>query len=410
MESQTKKFDMTRRDFMRIASTYGMTSTFIALGGLAGVISAPRLAAAANSIYERRYKTTPKYEFKFGGCGENAFTCLTNRCGYLNFIQDFEERTDGAVRIEFYGNNSICGEATAYTKARQGVFEFFGNSSQNSTQMAPYYSVLDFPTLWNRASLYYFLYHPKSEKLLREPLRRINGVEVLSMSVEMRNYFLGAKYGGNTPVVNTLDQIKGAKIRTAGSQLGIIGIGLTGVNPTPIAWEETFDALRQGLCDGQETVSNALTMANMVQITTQMVPVELFPATKQVAVTVKTIDKLDAATRDALYESAYFTQAYVQGTNEATILASTGAVNPPPEGSEFAKYGVRVATFSPEEKEKLRHMASPDFNPDPYASWRERLNKMCNGTDVYEELKAIAKELPENTRADAVEPRRWWRG
>ena len=41
-------------------------------------------------------------------------------------------------------------------------------------------------------------------------------------------------------------------------------------------------------------------------------------------------------------------------------------------------------------------MCSPEFQPKPWEEWRERLNKMSGGQDVYKEIYAIAREIPAN--------------
>ena len=53
----------------------------------------------------------------------------------------------------------------------------------------------------------------------------------------------------------------GTKNRVTGTQLGRIAMTLLKLNPTPIAWEETLDGLKQGLIDGAETWMGAAAYA-----------------------------------------------------------------------------------------------------------------------------------------------------
>ena len=52
VESQDirQRMQVSRRDFMKISSMFGVTSTVLAAAAMAGVITAPRLAKAANSV------------------------------------------------------------------------------------------------------------------------------------------------------------------------------------------------------------------------------------------------------------------------------------------------------------------------------------------------------------------------
>lgn len=405
-----RRMHVSRRDFLKISSMFGVTSTLMAAAALSGAVTAPRLAKAANSVYEKRYTTPARYTLKFGGADKDARMLLMNRIGFLDFCRDLEERSDGAIRIEYIGANQISTEANGVSKCQQGIIDMFGSATQNAAGAAPYYNVLDFAYMFpSRASIYHFLYDPRSNKLFREPLRRLHGLQFLFTGVEMRNLFMGAKFR-DRPLITSIDQLQGTKNRSTGTQLGIITMKLLGLNPVPVAWEETYDALRQGLIDGQESIANAIPMANMVSVTTQMVGLEFFPGTMHTAMSAKVFDKLDAAAQDMVMESAYYTQSFIQGLNEATMANFTGATMPPVSGTEFDKGQVRVSLFSAEEKKKCEDMASPKTNPEPWAAWRERLNQMAGGVDVYTEIHNIAHEIPADMRADTVEPRRWWKG
>ena len=407
--SLSQRLRMSRRDFMRIAAMYGMTSTAIAATSMAGIITAPALAKAANSTYEKRFKTPAKKTLKFGGGDRTPRTLLLHRLGHLNFICDLEERTDGAIRIEYMGASTICNELNAYPKMQQGVIDIIGVGTQNCAAAAPYYGAIDFGYLFpSRAAFYYFIMDPRSEKLYREPLRRMHNTHFLFSPMEGRGIALSMKYK-DAPLVTSIDQLKGAKVRSTGSQLGIITMTCLGLNPVPVAWEETYDALKQGLVDGQEVASNGIPMANMCGVTSQYIQADMFPATMHTAMNWKVFSGLEASLQDAIMESAYFTQAYISAANEATLVNSTGTTMPPSADTEFAKYNVRVSILTPEERKHCEELASPMTNPKPWESWRERYTKWA-GCDVYSEIYKIAREIPEDTRADTVEPRRWWRG
>ena len=60
---------VSRRDILRVASRFGMTSTAMALAGAAGLMTTANLAAAAETTYEKRFTKEPKYKFKMGASG-----------------------------------------------------------------------------------------------------------------------------------------------------------------------------------------------------------------------------------------------------------------------------------------------------------------------------------------------------
>jgi len=113
--------------------------------------------------------------------------------------------------------------------------------------------------------------------------------------------------------------------------------------------------------------------------------------------------------QDAVMESSYLTQVHVQAANEAALVNTVGASNPQKPNTIFAKHNVRVADLSEAEISKAEQMCSPEFQPKAWEQWRERINGWAGGIDTYSEIYKIAREIPKDTLAENVEPRRWWK-
>ncbi len=400
---------VSRRDILRLTKHFGITSTLLAAGGLTGVVSFARLAEAAKTTYKKRFKNKAKFNLKFGAAGFNERNLLIERAGPLQFVNDLEERTDGTVRIEFIGSNQICGQLNCVKKAQQGIIDLYAASTQNSAGGAPYLNVLDYAYMFpTRASQYYFLYHPGSQKVLRDQMRKKHGIEFLFSHAELRGIMLGLKWK-DKPLVTSVKQLAGTKNRVTGTQLGRIAMNLMNLNPTPIAWEETLDGLKQGLIDGAETWASAVAYANMSPVVSQVVNLEFFCGTEHTAMNAKSFDKLGGELQDAVMESSYLTQVHVQAANEVSLVNTVGYSNPQLPNTLFAKNDVRVAWLSDAAKKEAEEMCSPEFQPKPWEQWRERINGWSGGMDTYKFIYDIAREIPKDTLPENVEPRRWWK-
>jgi TRAP-type C4-dicarboxylate transport system substrate-binding protein len=400
---------ISRRDLMKVAGRYGLSSTLLGAATLGGALTLPELATAANSTYKKRFKNSPKFTLKFGAAGLNERNLMIERAGCLQFVNDLEERTEGAIRVEFIGSNQICGQLNCVKKTMQGITDIYASSTQNAAGGAPYLNVLDYAYMFpSRAAIYYFLYHPDSEKILREPMRRKHKIQFLFSHAELRGIMLGLKWK-NKPNVTSVDQLAGTKNRVTGTQLGRLAMTLMKLNPVPIAWEETLDGLKQGLIDGAETWMSAVAYANMSPVVSQCVDLRFFCGTEHTAMSSKVFDKLGSVLQDAVMESAYTTQIHVQGVHEASLVHTCGATNPQMPNTIFAKNGTRVAEISPAELRKAEEMCSPEFQPQHWEEWRERINGWAGGIDTYSSIYKIAREIPADTRAENVEPRRWWK-
>lgn len=404
----SKTTPLDRRGFMRVAGRYGLTSTALAVTGMVGPLTLENVGRAAAATNDARNATKPLMTLKFGASGFNEANLQIQESGQLWFAQQLEQRTNGALKIEFIGSNAICNQLDCVKKTQQGIVDLFTASTQNSAGSAPYYNVLDFAYMFpTRASQHHFLYSKKSEKLLREPMRKLHNIQFLYSHCELRGMMMGKSFE-NKPLVTSVDDLAGTKNRVTGTQLGRIAMQLMNLNPVPIAWEETLDGLKQGLIDGAETWMGAAAYANMSPVLSQAVDLKFFCGTEHTAMNFKTFQKLPPKMQDIVMETSYDAQQYTQQRQEKALIDVVGAVPNPGRDTVFGKNGVRVATLSDAEILKAEKMCSPEYVPQPWEQWRERLNKMSGGHDVYKEIYTIAREIPKTMDAVDVKPNRWW--
>ncbi len=400
---------ISRRDFFRVAGTYGLSNTLLAAGAFGGALTVGGLARAAESTYEKRYAKEPKHTLKFGASGFNQQNLLIERAGCLEFARDLESRTDGEIRVEFIGNNQICGQTSCVEKTQQGIVDIYAASTQNSAGGAPYLNVLDYAYMFrNRADQYHFLYSPASARLLREPYEKRHGLKFLFSHAELRGIQLGLKWE-DKETVTSVEQLAGTKNRVTGTQLGRIAMKALNLNPVPVAWEETLDGLKQGLIDGAETWTSAVAYANMSPVVSQSVHLNFFCGTEHTAMSASVFDGLGGDLQDAVMESSYLAQVHVQAANEAALVKTVGQSDPILPGTIFARDNVRNAFLSKEEIRKAEEMCSPEFQPQLWEQWRERINGWSGGLDTYQEIYDEVRTIDENTLPENVEPRRWWK-
>ena len=400
--------NVSRRDFMRISKRYGLSATLLATGAATGFLSATDLARAASSTYDKRYSKEPKHTLKFGAAGFNQQNLLIERAGCLEFARDLESRSDGEILVEFIGDNQICGQLSCVKKAQEGIIDLYAASTQNSAGGAPYLNVLDYAYVFpSRAAQYHFFYSPESNKILREPFEKMHGLKFLFTHAELRGIQTGSSFKDKE--VTKVEDLFGTKNRVTGTQLGRIAMQQLNLNPVPVAWEETLDALKTGLIDGAETWASAVAYANMAPVVTKSVDLKFFCGTEHTAISSAAFDKLDEALQGAVMESAYLAQVHVQAANEAALVKTVGFSEPRLPGTIFAENNVEPVFLPAEEIQKAEEMCSPRSVPAVWEEWRERINNWAGGIDTYEELYRVAREIPVDTLPENVEPRRWWK-
>ncbi|MHA7869017.1 MAG: TRAP transporter substrate-binding protein [Salipiger thiooxidans] len=400
---------ISRRDLFRLSGQFGLSSVVLGAGAFAGAATLPEVVRAAQTTYEKRFAKEPKHTLKMGASGFNAQNLLIERMGALEFARDLEERTEGEIRVEFIGDNQICGQLNCVEKTQIGVVDMYAASTQNSAGGAPYLNVLDYAYMFpSRAAQYHFLYSPESQKLLREPLEKRHGLKFLFSHCELRGLQMGKTFA-DKPTVSKLEELFGTKNRVTGTQLGRIAMQLLNLNPVPVAWEETLDGLKQGLIDGAETWASAVAYANMSPVVSQSVDLKFFCGTEHTSMSAKVFDSMEGHLQDAIMESAYLAQVHVQAANEAALVKTVGFSDPQLPGTLFVEHGVRPAFLPDDQIQMAEEMCSPEYNPDPWAQWRDRLDNWAGGIDTYQSIYDVARQIPKETLPENVEPRRWWR-
>lgn len=400
-----KTTGVSRRDFMRISSQFGLSSTLGAAAAMGGLFSAPSLARAAEMHHTRRYAKKARFTLKLGTIF-NHQEIHVQRAGVYAFARDLESRTDGEIRIDMLDGGAVCAEPTCIQQTMQGVLDMGNASTQNASGVAPWLNALDWPYMFqSNGQIYNFFFDPRSEHLFRETYRRVHKLEFLFTLAEMRQIFMGLKWK-DRPKVTSVTQLAGTKNRVTNTQLGRIAMQLMKLNPVPVAWTETLDAMRSGLIDGMETWASAATAFNMTPVISKYVGLNFVPGTEHLAMRTQTFNKLGSRLQEAVLESSYMAQANVMYNNEAGLYAITGEVPKPPPTTYFGKYHVEMDFFSKEAHAEAENMCKPTL-PE-YASWHKRLNKMA-GFEVYESMLPVARSYPADALAIDVEPRRWWK-
>jgi TRAP-type transport system periplasmic protein len=408
--SRRNLIPIDRRQFGKVTAAFGFHAAFggwytVARDG--SVPTVDRVVSRTMGIAKAEAAKIAKHRLKLGA----TITPKTEeiaKYGVWEFAEDIKRRTDGEIAIEIIGGGQLCGEVNCHQKLAGKVIDMAFGSSQNAAPTFPYNNVIDYAFLWpTRAAMFHFLYHPRSDKLFRKIVREKYNVEWVWSHAELRNVFLGLKYK-NAPLVKKPEEIRGAKLRITGSQLGRIALTLFGTNPVPVAWEETLEGLKSGLIDGQETWSSAAASFGMGPVLSQDIAVEFFAGFGHTYMRRDILDAMSPDNREAMLESGFAMQQWTQRQNEEALEKIVGIGENPAPGTLWAKQGVRYSKLTRKERSAWEELASLQSNPKPWEEWRDKLTKIA-GFDAYPELYKLAREIPEDTPATAVKPRRWWR-
>lgn len=163
------------------------------------------------------------------------------------FKKSFEQKTGGKHKLDLFPNGQLGSEEETINNAAMGTLDFSILAVNNITPFSPTVGILTLP--------YVILSADEAKKLTQGDV----GKELTENTLRDANVrIVGWAYSGFRVLTNskkpvkTVADLQGLKIRVPKNEIMIASYQSWGINPTPMAWSETFTALQQGVVDGQD--------------------------------------------------------------------------------------------------------------------------------------------------------------
>jgi len=165
----------------------------------------------------------------------------------LAFVKALEAKSAGAHTAKLFLNGQLGDEQDTVTAAATGTLDFSILAINNITPFSPSVGTLTLP--------YVILSLEDAEKITQGEI----GQQMVDRTVEDAGVrIIGWAYSGFRVLTNskhpvtTVADLKDLVIRVPKNEIMIETYKSWGINPTPMAWSETFAALQQKVVDGQD--------------------------------------------------------------------------------------------------------------------------------------------------------------
>ncbi|WBU54762.1 TRAP transporter substrate-binding protein [Paracoccus sp. SCSIO 75233] len=163
------------------------------------------------------------------------------------FIAALEEQSGGEMTGKLFLNGQLGDEQDTVTAAATGTLDFSILAINNITPFSPSVGTLTLP--------YVILSQDDAETVTQGEI----GQQMIEQTIEDAGVrIIGWGYSGfrvltnSSKPVSTVEDLQGLVIRVPKNEIMIETYKSWGINPTPMAWGETFAALQQKVVDGQD--------------------------------------------------------------------------------------------------------------------------------------------------------------
>ncbi len=163
------------------------------------------------------------------------------------FSEELKARTEGKHDTQLFLNGQLGDEQATVNDASMGLLDFSILAINNVTPFSPSVGVLTLPYMVQSLDDAVALTQGEVGQELVNNTIRDAGVRIVGWAYSGFRVLTNSKQP-----VSSLADLQGLKIRVPNNEIMIDTYRAWGINPTPMAWSETFTGLQMGVVDGQD--------------------------------------------------------------------------------------------------------------------------------------------------------------
>jgi TRAP-type transport system periplasmic protein len=212
--------------------------------------------------------------------------------------------TNGQVEVQIFPNNSLGDEVTRFQGAQLGTVDLALGAMNNLQPMAASTGVFVMP--------YIFKTSDEAHKVIRAMMNDLNQRVIKESNT--RILAIGEKgfrvLSNSKKPVKTINDLQGLRIRVPPNQQMIATYKAWGIDPVPMAWEETFNALQQKVVDGQDNPYATLITSKLVEVQKYVTEIHYYLWTGPITIGEVKFQSLPKDVQEALVKAGKEAQEY----------------------------------------------------------------------------------------------------
>lgn len=216
------------------------------------------------------------------------------------FKDEVENASDGRIEIKIFPAAQLGNNRKIFTQIQSGAVDM---------TFTPYNLLADIePSLSVTAAGYMFESWDEMQSVLQSP--KLGGTWGAGLLEKGGLRILAPFYYGTRNLTTTNTEVRapadlaGLKIRAVPNPMSLANVKGLGAAPTPVAWPETYQALRQGTVDGQENPIPVLYAAKFYEVQSYMTRTDHQMSVLPVLIREPSFQKLSAKDQSILSAAA----------------------------------------------------------------------------------------------------------
>ncbi len=185
----------------------------------------------------------PEFVFFYA---ENQAEDYPTTLGGYKFAELVEERTDGRIKIIVQANSQLGYERDVIQQLQFGGIDFARISLSQLAEFAPQFNVLQMPYLYKDSTHMWKVLDGKIGDDFMNAVKESSLVALSWYDAGARNFYNSVR------PINSLEDIKGLRIRVQESQLMAEMVEALGAIAVPLVYSDVYSSLQRGIIDGAE--------------------------------------------------------------------------------------------------------------------------------------------------------------
>lgn len=249
----------------------------------------------------------------------------------------FEQKTGGKHKLDLFPNGQLGSEEATVSNAQMGTLDFSLLAINNVTPFSPTVGLLTLPYVIQSAEdARKLTTGPVGEELTRNTVRDA-GIRIVGWAYSGFRVLTNSK-----KPVRTLADLQGLKIRVPKNEIMIASYQAWGINPTPMAWSETFTALQQRVVDGQDNPYITVAAMKFNEVQKYITPIRYVFSLEPLVVSEAVFKKQPKEVQKAILEAGAEATAH----SYQYLLATEGRIR-----KELTAKGMQIVEPADGEKE-----------------------------------------------------------